>query len=593
MLIRKLLATVVVGSVLISCSACADENPWGDRPSGQDPDHVEISLPEMVEETEASETAAETEPLVEEVEPNGETYILFTSDVHCGIDNGFGYAGLYQIRKDLEAQGYNTVLVDDGDAVQGGVIGYVDEGENIIQIMNAMGYDLAIPGNHEFDYGMDRFLELTELAEFPYISCNITEGEENLFEPYEIISCGDTDVAFVGVTTPLTLDTQINDVFLDEEGEAVYGFCEGENGELLYEAVQTAVDAAREDGADLVYVMAHLGNDAACEPYTCADVISHTTGIDVVLDGHSHDTEQATVLNADGEPVVRSACGTGLNAIGYSHISAEGEVLETGIWTWDNDISLPVLMGVDNEMTVFLDEMNSELEADLDIVIANSDFDLTIHDPEIVDEDGELLKISEASECNLADFTADAFRDQCGADIALVNGGTIRNDIPAGYVVYGSVVGTLPFNNNLCVIEATGQQILDALEWGAHSIPEQFDGFMQVSGLSYEIDVSVSSGCIYDDNMNFSGVIGPRRVSNVMVGDEPLDPDEIYTVCGSYYLLVGGGDGFSMFEGCTVVNESVMVDSQALIYYISDTLGGEIPEDYSDPHGDGRIVIVE
>ena len=594
MKVRKLLASSVVAGVVLSCLACSADNPWQNMSSDNDPDHVEISLPEMTETEPAAETTAETAPAEVQAEPNGETYILFTSDVHCGIDTGFGYAGLYQIRHDLEAQGYNTVLVDNGDAIQGDIIGSVDEGETIVEIMNEMDYDAAIPGTHEFDYGTDRFLELTELADYPYISCNFTYEGELLFEPYTIISCGGYDVAFVGITTPLTLDSQPSATFQNEDGEYVYGFCQSPGGEDLYAAVQNAVDAAREQGADLVYVMAHLGNEAEFEPYTYADVISNTTGIDVFLDGHSHDTDQVTMLNADDQQVVRSACGTRLNAIGYSHISADGEVLDTGIWRWDNNMSVSQLLGIDNEMSQFIESANEELSADLNTVIAHSDFDLTLFDPQEVDLSGERLRVNKISECNIGDFVADAFRIQCGTDIALINGGSIRCDIESGDITYGDVVRSLPYNNNICIIEASGRQILDALEWGAHKLPESFGGFLQVSGLTYEVDMSVSTGCITDENMQFCGIEeGPRRVSNVMIGGEPLDLDHIYTIAGTDYILTGRDNGFTMFDGCTVVNNSVMVDNQAMLGYIIDTLGGQIPEEYSDPYGQGRIVFTE
>lgn len=590
MKLRKMTALLSAVCLLFTCSACASDNPWGIVPSGQDPDHIEISLPEIEQETETvAETIAETEPA--QVDPNGETYILFTSDVHCGVDEGFGYAGVYQIRQNLEAQGYNTVLVDDGDAIQGEAVGMMTQGEAIIDIMNATGYDIAVPGNHEFDYGVDRFLELAGMADYPYLSCNFNSEGELVLEPYAIVTFGDIDIGFVGVTTPETLTTTNPAVFENEDGEFIYDFMNDDDGTAVYEAVQNAVDAVREEGADLVYVIGHMGEYSDSEPWTASDIISHTTGIDVFLDGHSHDTDEFTVTDADGIEVTRCAPGTKLECIGYSHISADGEIIETGLWTWTGSISIPDLIGIDNEVAAVVNGELDELTGILEGVVATSSVDLTISDPAETDENGAPVRMVRSAETNLGDLTADALRDQTGADIAFVNGGGIRISIPAGDVTYGDIYAVFPFNNQVCVIEASGQQILDALEWGVHLLPDEFGGFFQTSGLSYEVDCSVESGCTEDEYEMFTGVNGERRVSNVMVGEEPIDPDASYTVAGSDYLLLYSGNGYSMFADCTVINRSAVIDSDALINYISDTLGGVIGEEYSDPYGQGRITI--
>ena len=588
MKLRKISAVLTAGCLLFTCSACASDNPWGLNPSSQDPDHIEISLPEMEQETQPSETVAETEPAPA---PNGETYILFTSDVHCGVDEGFGYAGVYQIRQNLEAQGYNTVLVDDGDAIQGEAIGLMTQGEAIIEIMNATGYDVAIPGNHEFDYGVDRFMELTQMADYPYLSCNFNQEGDLLLEPYTIVTCGDLNIGFVGVTTPETLTSSEPEIFQNEDGEYIYDFLNDEDGTAVYEAVQNAVDAVREDGADLVYVIGHMGEYADSEPWTAADIISHTTGIDVFLDGHSHDTDDVIVTDADGVDVTRCAPGTKLECIGYSHISADGEVIETGLWTWTESISIPDLIGIDNEVGAVVADKLDELSGILDGVVATSSVDLTISDPAETDENGSPVRIVRSAETNLGDLTADALRDQTGADIAFVNGGGIRISLPAGDITYGDIYTVFPFNNQVCVVEVTGQQILDALEWSVHQLPDEFGGFLQVSGISFEVDCSVDSGCGEDEYEMYTGISGDRRVSNVMVGDEPIDADEVYTVAGADYIMIYSGNGYAMFEDCTVVNRSAIIDSDALVAYISDTLDGVIGDEYSDPYGQGRITI--
>ena len=529
----------------------------------------------------------------EKAEKNGDIYILFTSDVHCGIDKGFGYAGLQQVRDTLEAQGYETILVDDGDAIQGEPIGTLSEGEAIIDLMNDLKYDVAIPGNHEFDYGMPRFLELVEKADFPYISCNFTYLDELVFEPYLIKEAAGKKIGFVGVTTPLTITASTPVYFQDENGEYVYGFMSDDTGERVYQAVQSAVDAAREEGADYVYVIGHMGNGAEFKPWTYADVISHTDGIDVFLDGHSHDTDQVIMKNKDGEDVPRSAVGTKMACIGYSHISAEGDIVETGIWSWPNKTSAPELLDIHNEIRDRVDEAQQELAEELDKVVASTAVTLTINDPEAVDSSGNPVRMIRRAETNLGDLCADAARDQSGADIAFVNGGSIRVSIEKGDITFGNILAVHPFGSMLCVLEVTGQQILDALEWSCRSVPDENGGFNQVSGLTFEINSAIDSPCKADKDGMCTGIEGERRVQNVMVGGEALDPEKTYTLAGYDYQLRQQGDGYTAYDGAPVLQDNVKLDNQVLIDYIVDTLGGNVGGEYADPYGEGRITILE
>lgn len=529
----------------------------------------------------------------ERAEKNGDIYILFTSDVHCGIDKGFGYAGLQQVRDTLEAQGYETILVDDGDAIQGEPIGTLSEGEAIIDLMNDLKYDVAIPGNHEFDYGMPRFLELVEKADFPYISCNFTYLDELVFEPYLIKEAAGKKIGFVGVTTPLTITASTPVYFQDENGEYVYGFMSDDTGERVYQAVQSAVDAAREEGADYVYVIGHMGNGAEFKPWTYADVISHTDGIDVFLDGHSHDTDQVIMKNKDGEDVPRSAVGTKMACIGYSHISAEGDIVETGIWSWPNKTSAPELLDIHNEIRDRVDEAQQELAEELDKVVASTAVTLTINDPEAVDSSGNPVRMIRRAETNLGDLCADAARDQSGADIAFVNGGSIRVSIEKGDITFGNILAVHPFGSMLCVLEVTGQQILDALEWSCRSVPDENGGFNQVSGLTFEINSAIDSPCKADKDGMCTGIEGERRVQNVMVGGEALDPEKTYTLAGYDYQLRQQGDGYTAYDGAPVLQDNVKLDNQVLIDYIVDTLGGNVGGEYADPYGEGRITILE
>ncbi len=522
----------------------------------------------------------------------GDIVILYTSDVHCGIDQGFGYAGLQQIRDSLRARGDTVLLVDDGDAVQGEPVGTMTRGEAIISLMNALEYDVAIPGNHEFDYGMEQFLHLTELAEFPYICCNFTHEGELVFEPSLILEAGGRKIGFVGVTTPETPISSTPRYFQNEAGEFIYGFCGEEEGEALYRAVQQTVDDVRAQGVDYVVVLGHLGNAESARPWTYADVIEHTNGIDVLLDGHSHDTEQVTMKNKDGDEVIRSACGTKLACVGYCRIPVEGDIT-CGLYTWNNPVSAPELLGIKNEMSQAVADATEELKAKLGEVVAEAAVELTINDPTETDTNGRPIRMVRRAETNLGDLVADAFRDQGGADIAINGGGGIRASIPAGDVTREDILKVNPFGNSLCVIQVTGQQLLDALEWGSRAVPSEDGGFLQVSGLSYEVHTGVESPCLKDDKGMFAGIEGERRVRNVLVGEEPLDPEAVYTLAGVDYWLLENGDGYTMFDGAPLLQDRVKLDNQVLIDYITGTLGGVIGEDYEDPYGQGRIVIVE
>ncbi len=532
------------------------------------------------------ELPAETEGLTKDV------LVLFTSDVHCGVDMNFGYVGLKAVKDAAEAAGNYVLLVDDGDSIQGEPVGTMTRGEAIIDLMNAVGYDVAIPGNHEFSYGVDRFLELKEMADYPYISCNFNREGDPVLSPYVVREFDGVKLAFVGVTTPKTLTTSTPRYFQDGEGNFIYGFFQDETGEAVYSAVQQAVDDARAEGAQYVFVMGHLGNEEDSHPWTYADVISHTSGINALLDGHSHDTAKVVMENKDGETVIRQACGTKLNGIGWLRISASDGGVDTGLYTWSNSVSAPELLGIENEMSAEVEKAVGELNRKLSEVVAYTSSDLVIYDPEALDRNRQPLRIVRRSETNLGDLCADAFLDQSGADIAFANGGGIRVNIAKGDITMNDILKVSPFGNMLTVVEATGQQILDALEWGARAVPGENGGFLQVAGLTYEIHTYLKNSCTEDDFGWFTGVTGEYRVKNVMVGEEPLDLERTYTLASQNYMLLEHGDGFSMFDGCPLLQDSVKLDNQLLIDYITDTLGGTVGEEYADPYGQGRIRIV-
>lgn len=519
--------------------------------------------------------------------------ILYTSDAHCGVAQGWGYAGLYAVKESLSQDNY-VLLVDDGDAIQGEPIGTMTKGEAIIDIMNAVGYDIAIPGNHEYDYGMERFLELTQKANFPYISCNFNKDGELIFAPYIIKEFDGVKIAFVGITTPTTPRSSTPKYFMNDAGEFIYGFMQDETGEALYAAVQKAVDDARAEGAQYVIAMAHLGDEDECRPWRYLDVIGNTAGIDALLDGHSHDTEQVVMKNKDGQDVVRTACGTKLAHIGRLTITKDGQI-SSELYSWNQPIAAPKMLGLQNVAGEAVTAATGVLNEKLAEVVASTTVDLIIYDPVAKTDDGRSVRIIRNTETNLGDLCADAYLDQSsGADIALVNGGGIRVSINKGDITLNDILKVHPFGNSLTVIEVTGQQVLDALEWSVHAMPGEFGGFDHVAGLTFEFDATIPSPCTQDDHGFFTGMQEgvERRVRNVLVAGEPIDPAKLYKVVSHDYQLLNNGDGYTMFEGATVLQESVKLDNQVLIDYITGTLGGVVGEGYENPYGQGRIVSV-
>lgn len=522
--------------------------------------------------------------------------VLYTNDIHCTSDDGMSYAAIAGYKSEMEAAygADNVTLVDNGDAIQGAVLGTLSDGEWIVDIMNEVGYDLAIPGNHEFDFGMDQFLDIAKnQAAYQYLSCNFLDKDGNaVLDPYKIVSYGDTDIAYIGISTPETLSKSTPAFFQDENGNYIYGFCQGENGQELYDRVQDTVDAARADGADYVVALAHLGEDLQSQPWMSTDVIANTTGIDAVLDGHSHtvDAEQI-VKNADGEDVVLSQTGTKAESIGQLTIDpATGEMSTQLVKLADVATDSPAYTAAQSYIQSIQDKYHAVTEE----VVAQTTVDLTVNDPAT----GE--RRVRSAETNLGDLCADAYREVMGADIGFVNGGGVRADIKAGDVTYGDIIAVHPFGNMACLAEVSGQQILDALELGSMYVgTAESGGFLQVSGLKYTINTQLPSSVVVDDTGAFVEVSGARRVSDVQVENretgayEPLDPAATYTLASHNYMLKQGGDGFTMFgeDNIKLLLDETMVDNEVLIDYLTENLDGVIGETYADPYGQGRITI--
>ena len=520
--------------------------------------------------------------------------ILHTNDVHCGFyadDDTFGAADLAAYKARLESEGYAVILADAGDFVQGGIIGTLSDGAYPMEIMNALGYDVAIPGNHEFDYGMESFFALTAQAQFPYISANFTDlrTDEKPLEGYTLIEAGGMTIGFVGVTTPETPISSRPSNFQDENGETVYGFCGGGDGSALYSAVQQAVDGALAEGAERIVVLGHMGDYVYDDRWSSAALIENVSGIDVFVDGHSHSViDGAQVTDKDGDSVLLVSTGTKLANIGeitFTENGVETQLISKADFTPSVDETTPEYAAY-AKITQTLADIEQEYSALVETAVASTPYDLTVNDPDT----GE--RAVRNAETNLGDLCADAYRIRTGADAGLINGGGVRASLAAGDMTYGDIIEVQPFGNSLCVLEVTGQQLLDCLEMGARYYPEENGAFMQVSGLTYEIHSYIKSSVTTDESGNFTGVSGEYRVKNVLVGGEPLDTERVYTVASHDYMLLTCGDGMSMFSGCNIVARELMLDNQALIGYLTEDLGGTVGAEYSDPHGSGRIAVV-
>ena len=501
--------------------------------------------------------------------PKEDITILHTNDVHCDYEK---YAKVATLHKSAD------LLVDAGDHVQGGVIGTLSKGEYIVDIMNYLKYDAAVPGNHEFDYGMDQFLHIAkDLAKYPYISANFTGKDgKPYFDAYKIFEVKGVKVAFVGVCTPETFTKSTPTYFQDANGNYIYGFCEGNNGADLYKAVQSAIDAAKAAGADYVIGLGHLGIDEQSSPWMSKEVIANTTGFDAFIDGHSHSTFSETIKDKSGKEVVFEQTGTKLANVGKLTIKTDGTIAHENI-----DLSA---VEEDADAKAYIAGITEKFDALQKKVVAKTTVTLTTKGA-----DGK--RAVRSAETNLGDLCADAYRLLLGADVAFVNGGGVRADINAGDITYGDIINVHPFGNSACLVEVTGQQLKDALELGSAAYPGESGGFLQVSGLTYTINADIPSSVVKNDKSEFVKVDGAYRVSDIMVGGQPLDVNKTYTLASHNYMLKDAGDGYTMFgtKNVKVLQDEVMIDNQVLINYIVEKLGGVVGAEYAAPQG--RITI--
>ncbi len=513
--------------------------------------------------------------------------ILHTNDVHAAIDDHIGYAGLAAYKNTLEEKygAQNVILVGAGDAVQGGSVAMLTQGGAIIEIMNVTGYDYFALGNHEFDYKIPRLFELSQKLEAKIVSSNFMRVHDGktIYPAYEMYTVNGVDIAFVGVLTPETLTKASAHYFQDGQGNFVYTLGEDKTGQKLYSIVQTSVDAAKAAGAEYVVALVHLGVDAASQPWRSTDLIAHVTGIDVMLDGHSHTIIEGKVYkDKDGNDVILSQTGDKLRYIGQVVINPHKE---DGADISATLISKAQTLGKkDVQVQEKITAVKKEFAQILEKIVAQSEYDLVANEGNIPS--------SRMGETNLGDLVADAYRTLLGTQVGIVNGGGLRTNLDKGPITYQEIIDLHPFGNYIMSMEVSGKTLKDALEMGARDAPEPQGSFLQVSGMTYDIDTSISSSVQVDMYGHFQKVNGPYRVKNIKIGGNPLQEKALYSLASHDYLLKRGGDGLVMFKKSKVLKDMFMTDSEVLIKYITENLQGKVGATYAKPHGEQRIRLL-
>ena len=472
-----------------------------------------------------------------EAEQSEDIYIVFTSDVHCGIDENFSFASLKAYINELKSEHSGVLLVDCGDFLQGGTLGSLSKGEYVVELMNDIGYDLATFGNHEFDYGMDQLSKLLKEMDFEMIASNViyTGTKENIFKDvpeYVIKEVNGIKIGFIGILTPQSL-TSSTPVFFKENDEFVYDFYSKNEGRDMFAKVQSVVDEVRKQGARYVVALSHLGSENVTGPFNSIAFIANTTGIDVVLDGHSHSIIiEDKYPNKNGKNVILSSVGTKLEEVGTLIIDTEGNMTTMHMAEYANK---------DKEMENEVAEVYARIDDILSQPLGTNEYPLYV-------TDDEGIRMVRSRETNCGDFVADAYRYVMGTQIAVANSGGVRANIPAGVITYNDLFSITPFQNHVASAYVSGQQILDDLEVACRKTEAlyKFDGnavgenggFRQVSGLKFTIDTSVESAVIIDENNFFAGFSSDaRRVKDVYIleGEEyvPLEKDKIYTIAST------------------------------------------------------------
>ena len=478
--------------------------------------------------------------------------ILYTNDVHCSYEN---YPTIAAYKETLIDNGINTILADGGDFVQGSMLGTADKGATMIRLMNTAGYDYAVPGNHEYDYGMDTFIENANNSDFDWLTCNFpgTGKYENAFfhEPYKVLEVGKHHIALLGIE-------------YDKKTDAYAG------------KVKKAITDAIAEGADYVIAVGHTGEDTK-------EIIENTAGIDIYLNAHDHAVNDAkeqalSYQNIEGENVPVYETGTGFQYTGKLVLDCESEEIQYSFELKTADDLESEIAESKSESAEKIRNACKDIIKECDkimepykVEIGKSECTLCVYDPI------SFSKYTDYIEYNSTDFLADAFRAFGKTDIGLVNLDSARVGLFPGTVTRLDICNFYPWNARIYTTSLSGQQIIDILEYGLRNYPEYTPASPAVSGMTFTIDASVP----WTENSN-------NRVKSIMIGDEPIEPNKMYSVTGSEYcLLVANKDIIKKTENdCTCIG----MDYDVIETYIKKNLNGVIPASlYADPSGLHRI----
>ena len=528
---------------------------------------------------------------LEDNEKSDDIIIIHTNDVHCGVQDNIGYDGLMLYKKQLQQKYKDVLVVDCGDHLQGATIGLLTQGEDIIDMMNEIGYDAAVLGNHEFDYGVEQMKNCEKKLNCGYISANFFERKNktsSIFPGYKIIELNNTKkIAFIGVTTPQTLSISSIIKELDENKTNKYDFLTERNGSELYEEIQKNIDAAKSENADYIIMLAHSGKDSnSLYQYTTVGMMENLENVDAVLDGHTHQVYSTVTPDKNGKKIILAQTGTKFNYIGVLTIHSDGTLSHKLLNSipiiddaYDKDSYTSIKRGqkeifVDNYMYNYIHNKIDSHKDILNKLIGYSPFSMYIG----------------SGESTLGNLITDSFRKIGNADISIMNSGTIRANLYEGNIIYQNILDIIPFSNGIEVKNITGLTILDALEFGVSDYPSTGRKFPQISGITFKFNKDIKSSVVVDSSGNFVEVSGQRRVFDVMIGNQKIDKEKYYTFC-SHNFITRGGDGYSMFINYEPIETGLGIDNEVLIDYIQKELNGNIPYNYQ--YTEGRIIITE
>ncbi len=423
-------------------------------------------------------------------------------------DGRGGFARLNAVAKAERAANPNTLYVFDGDMLSPSIMSGFDKGQNTIDFTNLVPFDIAVPGNHEFDFGPENFYEKMKASKYPWAAINITKDDGSAIE-----GLGGVMVKEVG-----GLKVALIPVAQDTSPEVA------STGSLKFlPTVDTAIAAAekaREDGADIVVgvVQTDMENDRAL-------IKSHK--FDLILSGDDH--SYATAYDGVTAYVETSIDGQFLTPVDLTVEVGEKDGKKTISWTPSFRFIDTAAVEPDPDSQKLADELTKKLDDTLNVEIGTTDTPLDSR-----------RNVVRAEESTMGDLIADAMRAATGADVAIMNGGGIRADrtYDAGTkLTRRDILTELPFGNVTVVTELPGSQLLLALENGVSQVEKGAGRFPQVSGMTFTMDPSAEAGA---------------RVSEVMVAGAPLDVDKLYKVAVNDYIL-GGGDGYAALGGGKII----------------------------------------